>query len=196
MSLVAKELTALIERVQAGEDGARDELFSEVYDELRALARRRMRKERPDHTLEPTDLVHAASLRLLGDESLSWKNRRQFFGLWNRAMDQALIDHARRRGAAKRDAGVRPVSLDEDRDESPAPDDTGAIEELAEALRVLQTRKAIHGERKAAAVRFHHLAGLTHEDTAELLGIGVDTVKRDLVFARAWLGSQIGDGAA
>lgn len=166
------------------------DLVSSVYDQLRRLARARMRRERAGHTLPPTALVHEAFLRLAQGGATSGRNRGRFLPIVAKAMEEVLVDYARHHAAAKRNYGRPAFSLDEDRDlDALASPEIGEIpiEDLAEALEDLESRAPIDGRRKAAAVRFRYLLGLSSAETAELLGMSVDTVKRDTRFAVAWL---------
>lgn len=150
-----------------------------VYDELRRLARIRMRDERAGHTLEPTAVVHEAYARLV-DLELSWQNRAHFYCMAARTMRRVLVEHARKRRAAKRGGGPR-VTLHDDQAVSPPP----AIDILAldQALETLRRQE----ERPSQVVELHYFAGLTLREIAEVLGVSEATVDRDLRFARAWL---------
>lgn len=183
------DVTRLLAELQAGKEGAADALVPLVYDELHALAVHFMRRERDDHTLQPTVLVHDAYLRLMGQNRVSWQNRAHFFGIAAQAMRRILVDHARRSRAAKREGGER-VTLDEsvtDRDDRSvdliALDD--ALEKLAAAL-----------PRQARVVELRYFSGLDIEETAEVLGISPATVKRDWTFAKAFLQKELDQHSA
>ncbi|MBV8200668.1 MAG: sigma-70 family RNA polymerase sigma factor [Acidobacteria bacterium] len=165
----------------ANPDTALDELWPQVYDELRRLARRSMRGQSHEHTLEPTALVHEAYLKLSRSPRLDASDRAQFLGLAARAIRQILIDHARGKGAMKRgDGGVR-VELSEGLGATPPP----AVNLLA--LHEALDRLAALDERKVRILEMRYLAGLTIEEVADVLGLSAPTVKRDAAMAKAWL---------
>jgi len=176
----APDVTRLLHEAQHGRPGAADELVSVVYAELHGLARHFMRRERDDHTLQPTALVHEAYLRLMGQHSVSWQSRSHFFGIASQAMRRILVEHARRRHASKRDGGER-ITLDE----SVAEASGRSVDVLA--LEDALTRLAGFSERQARVVELRFFGGLDIEQTAEVLGISPATVKRDWTFARAFL---------
>jgi RNA polymerase sigma factor (TIGR02999 family) len=154
-----------------------------VYQELRRLAARQLRREQPGHTFRPTDLVSEAYLRLAGD-SLEVKDRVHFFAVAARLMRQILVDHARRRRARKRGAGQRPTPFDE---RTISGDRPAELIELDEALEALSG----FDERKARAVELHYFVGLTHDQSAQVLGVHPKTVARDLRLAEAWIHSYL-----
>jgi RNA polymerase sigma-70 factor, ECF subfamily len=161
--------------------GALDALWPQVYEELRRLARRSMRGQGPEHTLEPTALVHEAYLKLSRSPGLDASDQARFLGLAARAMRQILVDHARGKAAVKRgDGGIR-VELADDLGATPPP----AVDLLA--LHAALDRLAAFDERKVRIVEMRYLAGLTLEEVAEVLGLSVPTVKRDAAMAKAWL---------
>lgn len=178
------QVTALLNAVGAGKPGALDEVLPLVYNELRQLAEGYFRAERADHTLQTTALVHEAWLRLTGSRELSWENRRHFFGIAAQAMRQVLVDHARRRGAEKRDGGHQ-VTLEDDVLATAAPDED--ILGVDEAL----SRLAGVAPRAARVVELRYFAGFSIEQTAETLDVSVATVKRDWLSARAWLHREL-----
>jgi RNA polymerase sigma-70 factor (ECF subfamily) len=160
---------------------ALDALWPQVYEELRRLARRSMRGQGPEHTLEPTALVHEAYLKLSRSPGLDASDQARFLGLAARAMRQILVDHARGKAAVKRgDGGIR-VELADDLGATPPP----AVDLLA--LHAALDRLATYDERKVRIVEMRYLAGLTLEEVAEVLGLSVPTVKRDAAMAKAWL---------
>ena len=160
---------------------ALDALWPQVYEQLRRLARRSMRGQGPEHTLEPTALVHEAYLKLSRSPGLDASDQARFLGLAARAMRQILVDHARGKAAVKRgDGGIR-VELADDLGATPPP----AVDLLA--LHAALDRLAAHDERKVRIVEMRYLAGLTLEEVAEVLGLSVPTVKRDAAMAKAWL---------
>jgi RNA polymerase sigma factor (TIGR02999 family) len=173
--------------VQQGREGASDRLIPLVYGELHDLAVHYMRAERGDHTLQPTALVHEAYLRLVDQRQASWQNRSHFFGIAAQAMRRILVDHARRKRAAKREGGER-ITLDESVAESPERSvDMLALDEALERLAALDPRQA-------RVVELRYFGGLDIEQTAEAIGISPATVKRDWTFARAFLQREMDGG--
>lgn len=169
------------EKPGAGPPQDYDELFPLVYAELRRIASREMRRERPGRTLQTTALVHEAYLRLLKDASLSFENRAHFLGIAARAMREILIEHARGRGARKRGGGSVRITLDD----VVAPVAQPSIDVLAldEALQ----RLARLDKRHARVVELRYFGGLSVEETAAALELSPATVKRAWTVARAWL---------
>jgi RNA polymerase sigma factor (TIGR02999 family) len=176
------EFTHILERVEQGDPKAAAELLPLVYDELRRLAAQKMARESAGHTLQPTALVHEAWMRLGGDEAPSFQNRAHFFGAAAEAMRRILIEHARRRLAAKRGAGVEAVDLEGLEISSPVADDDQllAVNEALEKLAALD-------ERKAELVKLRYFVGMNFEEAAAALGIAVPTAKQWWAYARAWL---------
>lgn len=174
-------------------DGADEEALARlmplVYDELRSLASAHLRRERPDHTLQPTALVHEAYLRLVDQRQVRCHNRRHFFAAAAQAMRRVLVDHARRTLQLKRGGGVRPVSLEEGL--TLAPERAGELIALDEALEDLA---AIDG-RQARIVELRFFGGLTSEEIASLLGLSIPTVTRGWRMARAWLFHHLTEGS-
>ena len=164
-----------------GDLQARDTLLPLVYGELRRRAASHLRRERPDHTLQPTALVNEAYIRLAGQERVHWKNRAHFFGLAAQMMRRILVDHARERQAAKRPGSAIRLAFDEH---------IGAREQrdceillLEEALRELTLIDARQGQ----IVEFRYFAGMSEQEVAEVLSISRSTVTREWQTARAWL---------
>jgi len=179
-------LTRILAALRAGDQDGFSAIFPLVYDELRQMARRRMRCERPGHTLSPTALVHETYLKLAGLERIEWRNRAQFFALAARAMRQVLVDHALQRKAQKRGGGQVHVTLDEG-----VRGHTPPVEEILALDEVLRRLEGIDGRREQVVVcRF--FAGMDVEETAAALGVSKATVKRDWSFARAWLNRELG----
>jgi RNA polymerase sigma factor (TIGR02999 family) len=178
-------VTVILNRVQAGEPHAAEELLPFVYDELRKLAAAKMAHEAPGHTLQPTALVHEAWLRLVGAGPQSWENRGHFFAAAAEAMRRILIDSARRKEARKRGAGLQRVNL-EDVDVAAKADETTLLR-MDEALAKL----AQEDPPSAELVRLRFFAGLTTEQAAAALGISERTARRYWVFARAWLHDEL-----
>jgi RNA polymerase sigma factor (TIGR02999 family) len=177
------DVTRLLLDLSNGRSNAADELLPLVYAELRHLAARLLRNERPDHTLQPTALVHEAYLRLVDQRVDTWQNKAHFLGIAAQAMRRILIDHARRRRAAKR-GGAR-VTLDDDMAAV-----TGPSIDVLEVDSALQ-RLAALDERQSRVVELRFFGGLSVEETAQVLGVGTATVKRDWNVARAWLHREL-----
>jgi RNA polymerase sigma factor (TIGR02999 family) len=175
------DVTQLLIAWSRGDQAARDRLLPLVYDELRRVARRSMRYERPDHTLSASALVHEAYLRLVDQTGGPWQNRAQFFGIAAHLMRQILVQHARRHRAAKRGGGIHLVPFDE----ALGVGQLRAVDLVAleEALTGLEARDA----RKSRIVELRFYGGLSIEETAEVLGVSARTVKREWRLAKAWL---------
>jgi len=174
-------ITHLLFRWREGDREALEQLMPLVYNELRRLASHYLRRERSDHTLQGTALVHEAYLRLAGENLPEWQNRAHFFGIAANTMRRILVEHARGRNAEKRGGGVYLLSLDE---AVAFPQQTDLdILELDRALLEL----AELDEQQSRIVELRFFTGLSIEDTSEVLGISPATVKRDWVTARAWL---------
>jgi len=169
------------------ESGKNDALLDLVYDELRGIAAHHMSRERPNHTLQPTALVHEAFLRLFETEAATWAQRRHFYAAASQAMRRILIEHARRNQAERRGGGAQRVTLAEG-DEAIEVEVDQAVQ-LADALETL----AREDERAAMVAHLRFLAGLEVEETAKVLEISVRTVHREWAFARARL-AQLVDG--
>jgi RNA polymerase sigma factor (TIGR02999 family) len=175
------ELTRLLN--EAGDDPrAAEALLPLVYQQLRRLAKSRMRRERPDQTLQATALVHEAYLRLVNQPAAQWDGRWHFFGAAAEAMRRILVEHARRRSRAKRGGGLARVPLD-DAQKLTIDDPPEDLLTLDEALNDFAQK---HPE-KAQLVKLRYFAGLTNDEAAEALGISSATADRHWAFARAWL---------
>jgi RNA polymerase sigma-70 factor (ECF subfamily) len=177
---MAHEVTALLMDWSAGDESAYDKLVPLVYDELHRLAHRHMNRERKGHTLQTTALVDEAYLRLV-DQRVPWQNRSHFFAIAARLMRRILVDHARSHAYAKRGGGAEHVSLDDalEMSEERAAE-LVALDEALDALARLDPRKA-----RVVELRF--FGGLEIEETARVLNVSPNTVKRDWRTARAWL---------
>lgn len=176
----AEDVTSLLVASSQGDQEALNQLLPLVYDELRRLADRYLHRERSDHTLQATALVHEAYLRLI-DQKVSWVNRAHFFGVAAEMMRRILIDHARGRQAAKRGSGGIKLSLDdvlEITDEKAA--DLIALDESLTAL-------AEFDPQKARVVELRFFGGLSIEETAAVMGLGTATITRQWRLAKAWL---------
>jgi RNA polymerase sigma factor (TIGR02999 family) len=176
----------LLEQRVAGDSDASRRLFELVYDELRRLASSLMRRERAEHTLQPTALVHEAFLRLVGAPRIAWQDRAHFMGIAARAMRQILVDHARRHAAAKRGGRLQRVTLSDDAAEAPA--DEVEVLELHEALE----RFATLDPRAARVVELRVFGGLSVPEAAHVLEISPRTVDGDWAVARMWLSRELG----
>ena len=168
-----------------GEQHAFDQLVPLVYDELHRLARGHMARERADHTLQASGLVHEAYVRLIELKQMRWQNRAHFFAMAARVMRRILVDNARARRNEKRGGDVPKVALEEALvvSSGPGPD----LVALDEALTELE---ALH-PRKSQVVELRYFAGLSLEETALALDVSIDTVKRDWRFAKLWLFSEL-----
>jgi RNA polymerase sigma factor (TIGR02999 family) len=174
-------VTALLQAWSAGDSTALDRLVPLVHSELRRLARRHMRRERPGHTLQTTALIHEAYLRLVGAQHVEWQSRAHFFGIAARVMRRVLVDFARERGYRKRGGGSCRVTLDESLLIAQAPDaDLVALDDGLNALAEVDPRKS-----RAIELRF--FGGLSIEEAALVLDVSPETVKRDCRLAKAWL---------
>ncbi len=183
------EVTRILRAWSSGDPRALDRLIPLVYGELRRLASRYLRKERPDHTLQPTALVHEAYLRLVGQRRVSWQNRAHFFGVAAQLMRRILVDHARRRLATKRrgqTARGQPQPADWPSDHRP--EDLLAVDEALDRLSVMDPRQG-----RVVELRF--FSGLPVEETAVVLGISPATVKREWSIAKAWLSREFRRGS-
>ena len=179
------DVTGLLKRWSDGDRSAFDELIPIVHQELRRLAQSYFRNERSDHTLQATALVNEAFLRLVQVQGGAVENRAHFFAVSARAMRQILIDHARQKRAAKRGGGDVAVTFDEAKG-TPGPDPVDVLE-----LDITLKRLAEIDPRQAEVVELRYFAGLSLEETAEVLGTSTATVKRDWNLAKAWLRREL-----
>jgi RNA polymerase sigma factor (TIGR02999 family) len=177
-------VTLLLRRWQEGERQAADELMPLVYDELRRLARRQIRREDLNLSLQATGLVHEAYVRLV-DAEVSWQDRVHFFALAARAMRRVLVDRARARRRAKRGGGATMVTLDEQKqDVAKRAFDLLELDESLERLEAMD-------HRKCEVIELHFFGGLTYEEIAGALKVSEATVHRELRFAKAWLFKEL-----
>ncbi len=177
-------VTTLLQAWSQGDESARDQLIPLVYDELKKRAAAYLRRERREHTLSPTALVHESYLRLIGQKS-PWQNRGQFFGVASQMMRRILVGHARARSAAKRPGSGLRVALQED---------AGAVAPIEVDLILLDRaldELAVLDERQGRVVELRFFGGLSLEEIAENLGVSLATVNRDWRLARAWLYQRI-----
>jgi RNA polymerase sigma-70 factor, ECF subfamily len=178
------EVTALLIDWSNGDAAAYEKLVPLVYAELHRLAHRYMSRERPDHTLQTTALVGEAYLRLV-DQKVHWQNRTHFFAIAAELMRRILVDHARAHSYAKRGGGARNLELNEAM--VMARDRSTELVALDEAL----TRLAEFDVRKSRVVELRFFGGLSVDETARVLGVSLNTVKRDWTSARAWLYREV-----
>ena len=187
--LPPNSVTELLVRARSGDSGALADVFPLIYDELRRLAQLQLRREPDGHTLSPTALVHEAYMRLIDYSRVEWANRAHFMAVASTAMRRILVDHARGHRSLKRGGGRRHVSID---------DIELGTEERAELLVAIDEaleRLKLEEPRQAQVVECRFFGGMTEEETAEALGIGLRTVKRDWARAKSWLHREIGAGA-
>lgn len=176
-----KEVTQLLRAWMRGEDGAKDELYQMVYDELRRQAHRYMSRENTGHTLQTTALVNEAYLKLADTNNLNWQDRAHFFAVSANVMRHILVDHARATRAIKCGGGAQHVALEDIVEIPQAPNKD--VLALNDALNKL----AKVDDRKSKVVELRYFGGLSVEETAEVLKVSADTVMRDWRLAKAWL---------
>jgi RNA polymerase sigma-70 factor, ECF subfamily len=195
-------VTQLLAQWRDGDERAFAQLSALMYEELRQLAQRHLRRERSDHTMQKTALVNEAFMRLVGQQAVDWQSRAHFIGLASKLMRRVLVDYARARLADKRGGGVGVLSLEEMSAPEPdeAPDTTPTAlqhldahtqEEVSAIDQALQRLEQIDS-RQAQIVEMRYFGGLTVEQTAEAIGISAATVKREWTLARAWLRRELG----
>ena len=181
MECLPAEVTSLLNKLAEGDQEALGKLVPLVYDELRRIAASRMRRERPDHTLQTTALVHEAYLKLAAQKNANWQNRQQFFGVASRAMRRILVDYARGQQRIRRGGKQQKVQLDEILLVSP--DRTDELLSVNESLLKLEKLDP----RQGRIVELRYFGGLTNEEIAEIVGVSTKTVARELNVAKAWL---------
>ena len=184
----AQNVTKLLVQWSGGDPQALDALIPIVYQELRRVARYYLKQEKQNHTLSSTALVHEAYLRLVNQKEVTWQNRAHFFAVAAQMMRRILVDHARRHGYAKRGGGVMTLALEEvvatpQRREI----DLVALDDALDSLAKLD-------DRQSRMVELRFFGGLSIEETSEVLGVSVPTVKREWASARAWLFREITRG--
>ena len=178
-------VTLLLQNLDLGDPTQSDEFLELVYGELRVLAHQHMRREQAAHTLQPTALVHEAYLRLVGCQKIAWQNRAHFFGIAARSMRQVLVDHARKREAAKRGGGLNRVTL-----HSEVLSDSNDGCEILDLHAALERLTAMDPQLgKLVEVRF--FAGLTLDEAAVSLGVSRRKVAKDWSVARLWLNREL-----
>ena len=185
MTAETQDVTQLLLDWNSGKEDALERLIPLVADELHMRARRYLSREGPGHTLQPTALVNEVYLRLVDQRRVSWRNRAQFFGFAAETMRRILVDHARAQKAWKRGHGAVKVPLEEVAGIADQP--SVDIIALDDALRTLATMDA----RQSRMVELRFFGGLTIEETAEVLGVGVATISRDWLAVKAWLHREL-----
>ncbi|HVQ40843.1 MAG TPA: sigma-70 family RNA polymerase sigma factor [Vicinamibacterales bacterium] len=181
------QITELLDRVSAGETQGFDRLLSAVHGELRKQAARHLRRERHNHTLQPTALVNEAFLKLVDQRHVRWQNRAHFFGIASQAMRRILVDHAKAHRRIKRGGVQQNVTLDE----GMLVAQSRSVDLLA--LDQVLTRLASIDARQARIVELRFFGGLSVEEAAEVMGVSPATIKREWSMARAWLFAQLSD---
>ncbi len=181
----AGEITQLLAALREGRPEAPDRLVPLVYEELRQIARAYLRSERPDHTLQPTELLHETYCRLVGQRDIDWRDRTHFFGVAAHLMRLILVDHGRKHRSEKHGGGRTPVALD--KIQIGSWDNFEGVLAIDEALEKLGQIDA----RLVRVVELRFFAELSLDESAEVLGVSRETVKRDWNIARAWLASAL-----
>jgi RNA polymerase sigma factor (TIGR02999 family) len=186
MSKEPQEITQMLLELTDGNEEVVNQILPHIYDELRRLASSYLRRERSNHTLQPTALVHEAYMKLIDQTRVKWQNRAHFFGIAAQVMRRILMDHARKHTAEKRggDAEVLPI---EEEILIVSHDKSAELIALDDALQQL----AEMDERKAKIVELRYFGGLSIEETAEVIGVSVPTVNREWRMAKAWLYSEL-----
>jgi RNA polymerase sigma factor (TIGR02999 family) len=185
MDPAPSEVTELLKQWSDGRVEALDRLLPRIHAELRRLAASYLRRERPNHTLQPTALVNEAFLKLVDQRAVKWHNRAHFFGIAAQAMRRILVDHARSRAAGKRGDGQPPLPLDDALVSTAMP----SIDLIA--LDQALTRLARLDPQQSRVVELRFFGGLTLEETAEVLHLSAATVGREWAVAKAWLYAEL-----
>jgi len=181
----SSRVTQLLENCEPGDRHAEEQLFADVYTELRALAARYLRRERQNHTLQPTALVHEAYLKLHGETRVDWRGQAHFLAIASQAMRQILVDHARRRGAAKRGGSRHRIALDDNvLIESNRDVDLLALEDALTKLTKLDPRQA-------QMIELRFFAGLSIAEAAKVMGMSKRSAEREWTMVRAWLRREL-----
>jgi RNA polymerase sigma factor (TIGR02999 family) len=178
------EITRLLAEISTGEEGAQNRLIEAVYNELHRVARGYMRRERPDHTLQATALVHEAYIRLV-PQDVAWQSRSHFLAIAAKQMRRILLDHARKKRAARREGERRKLSLDDAVELARSePQDLVLLDEALTAL-------GQEHERRARIVELRFFGGYAEDEVSQILGVSVETVRRDWKFSKAWLAARL-----
>ena len=180
------EITQMLIELTDGNKDVVNQILPHIYDELRRLAGSYLRRERSDHTLQPTALVHEAYMKLIDQKQVQWQNRAHFFGIAAQVMRRILMDHARKHKADKRGGDAEKLPLEEEilivsHDRSA---ELVALDDALETLAKLD-------EQKARIVELRYFGGLSIEETAEVMGVSVPTINRQWRMAKAWLYSEV-----
>jgi RNA polymerase sigma-70 factor, ECF subfamily len=183
---MSNETARLLAEIARGDRQSADALMAHIYDELREIAAREMRSERPGHTLQPTALVSEAFLRMVDQANTNWRDKSHFCAIAAHVMRRILVDHARKRSAGKRGGRRNKLLLSDELIVTDATDPMDIV-----AIDDVLTELGRMNERHARIVELRYFAGLTIEETAEALGVSPATVKNDWRVARAWLSSQL-----
>ena len=179
------DVTEMLSKVTDGDFDALGFLMPRVYDELHEIAGRHLRRERPDHTLNATALVNEAYLKLVDQRDVRWQNRAHFRAIASQAMRRILVNHAAKRGAQKRGGGEEFATLNEELvPGASTAEDIVRLDAALDRLRQLS-------ERQSKVVEYRFFGGLTHQETAEVLGVSIETVNLDWRLARAWLSGEL-----
>ncbi|HEY9503035.1 MAG TPA: sigma-70 family RNA polymerase sigma factor [Pyrinomonadaceae bacterium] len=189
MSTSQNEVTQLLVAWSNGDQVARDELMSVVYQELHRLAHKYMRRESPDHTLQTSALVNEAFLRLVDQRNVQWQNRSHFYAIAAQMMRRILVDYARNRRYAKRGGGLREIPLDETMLSDDRSHEVVALDDALLELAKIDSRKS-------QIVELRFFAGLSIEETSDLLAVSAGTVMRDWTLAKAWLRREMSSNGA
>lgn len=180
------QVTKLLKDWSDGDQSAADKLMPLVYEELRRLAHRYMRREKPGHTLQTSALVNEAYVRMVDQNKIQWESRTHFFGIAARLMRQILVDQARKRNFPKHGGGAIRVSLNENT--ATAQQQSATVMALDDALKRLEKLDP----RKGRIIELRFFGGMSIEETAAALDVSPGTVMRDWTFARAWLQKEMG----
>lgn len=183
----ASDLSVRLRDWQTGDSSALDSITPVIYAELRKIAARSLKRERPNHTLQPTELAHEAFIKLIDVSDIDWQGRAHFFAVASRIVRQVLVDHARAKSSEKRGGGAERVELSEALCGCHGPD--ADLLELDEALEELSK----FDERQSRLIELRFFGGLTIEETAVVLETSPATVKREWALARAWLSRRLSD---
>jgi RNA polymerase sigma factor (TIGR02999 family) len=186
MGGASADVTRLLQQWSNGQERALDRLVPHIHQELRKLAAGYLKRERPDHTLQPTALVNEAFLKLIDQRAVKWQNRAHFFGIAAQAMRRILVDHARTHAAGKRGGGLRRVPLDDEHLIA------GTVDVDLLALDEALTRLATIDPQQSRIVELRFFGGLTMEETAEVMRISPATIGREWRIAKAWLSAELG----
>ena len=188
MDAARADVTRLLQQWSNGQPQALDRLLPQIHSELRKLAASYLRRERPDHTLQPTALVNEAFLKLVDQRAVKWQNRAHFFGIAAQAMRRILVDHARGHAAGKRGGALRKVPLD---DAFMIGHGSGGGVDLL-ALDEALTRLAAIDPQQSRIVELRFFGGLTMEEAAQVMHISPATIGREWRIAKAWLAAELG----